>query len=61
MFVKLPMWLITLPKLSGRSHATVKAQMPPLLAPAIARIAGSLERFSSASTRGRTSSCRKRA
>jgi hypothetical protein len=29
MLVKLPMWLMTLRKASGRSHATVKAAMPP--------------------------------
>ena len=33
MFVKLPIHEITLLNSSGRSHATVNAQMPPLLAP----------------------------
>ena len=41
MLVKLPQWLTTLPKASGRSQATVKAQMPPELIPQIARLAGS--------------------
>jgi len=31
MFVKLPMWLITLRNASGRSQATVKEQIPPEL------------------------------
>ena len=40
MFVKLPVQEITLLNSFGRSHATVNAQMPPLLWPAIARPAG---------------------
>ena len=39
MLVKLPIHDTTLPNSFGRSQATVKAQMPPLLAPAIARLA----------------------
>ena len=36
MFVKLPTWLSTLLNASGRSQATVNAQMPPELMPPIA-------------------------
>ena len=39
--MKLPMWLSTLRKASGRSHATVNAQMPPELCPAMACSSGS--------------------
>lgn len=44
MLVKLPTWLRTLPNMSGRSQATTKAQMPPLLMPPIPREAGSLRK-----------------
>ena len=39
MLVKLPTQESTLLNSSGRSQATVNAQMPPLLAPAMARLA----------------------
>ena len=41
MFVKLPTWLSTLRKASGRCQATVNAQMPPEEMPQIARHSGS--------------------
>ena len=41
MLVKLPMWLTTLRNESGRSHAIVKAAIPPELLPPTARPAGS--------------------
>jgi hypothetical protein len=37
MFVKVPMWLITLRNWSELCHAAVKAVMPPELAPQMAR------------------------
>ena len=40
MFVKLPICEQTRPKRSGRFQAAVKAQMPPELAPPMARLAG---------------------
>ena len=58
MFVKLPMWLRTLRKASGRSQATVNEQMPPELAPPIARASGSFVRLYRAATSGRSSSIR---
>jgi hypothetical protein len=61
MLVKLPMWLNTLWKASGRSHATVNAQMPPELAPAIARWSGSVVRLYFLPTSGSSSSMTKRA
>ncbi len=61
MFVKLPMWLTTLRKESGLSQATVNAQMPPELAPTIARPSGSLVRLYLWPISGRSSSIRKRA
>ena len=61
MLVKLPMWLRTLPKRSGRSQATVKAQIPPEEIPATARWAGSAEIFKPSKATGRNSSVRKRA
>src|ERR1051325_7553250 len=42
MFVKLPMVDNTFRNWSGRSHATVNAQIPPELDPHVARISGSL-------------------
>ena len=45
MFVKLPIQETTLLNSFGRSQATVKAQMPPLLAPEIARLAASCRSF----------------
>jgi len=41
MLVKLPICESTLRNWSGRSQATVKAQMPPELMPAMPRISGS--------------------
>ena len=61
MLVKLPIHDRTLPNWSGRSQATVKAQMPPLLTPAMARPAGSWRSVTVFSTSGRISSSRKRA
>ena len=61
MFVKLPIHESTLLNSFGRSHATVKAQMPPLLAPEIARLAASCRSFTVFSTSGRISSSRNRA
>ena len=62
MFVKLPTWLSTLRKWSGRSHATVNAQMPPELMPQIARRLGiAASGCTSSPTSGRISSIRKRA
>ena len=52
MFVKLPIHESTLLNSSGRSQATVKAQIPPLLAPAIARLAASWRSFTVFSTSG---------
>ena len=61
MFVKLPIQETTLLNSFGRSQATVKAQMPPLLAPRMARLAASVRSFTVFSTSGRISSSRKRA
>ena len=61
MAVKLPMWLTTLRNWSGRSHATVNAQIPPLLIPQIARPSGSSVILYSLPTSGRISSSRNRA
>ncbi len=61
MFVKLPIHESTLLNSFGRSHATVNAQMPPLLAPEIARLAASWRSFTVFSTSGRISSSRNRA
>ena len=43
MLTKLPQWLTTLPKASGRSQAAVNAQIPPELWPQIARRVESTE------------------
>ena len=61
MLVKLPIQQSTLLNRSGRCHATVKAQMAPLLSPPIARPAASGRSWYSRSTSGRISSSRKRA
>jgi hypothetical protein len=55
------MWLSTLRKASGRSQAAVKAQMPPELAPAIARWSGSVVSAYFLPTSGSSSSMTKRA
>ncbi len=60
MFVKLPTWLSTLLNRSGRSHAAVKAQMPPELMPPIARPAASGRRLYFFATSGKISFSRKR-
>jgi len=52
---------ITLLNSFGRSHATVKAQIAPLLCQAIARLAASWRSFVVFSTSGRISSSRNRA
>ncbi len=61
MLVKLPTWLSTLLNRSGRSQATVKAQMPPELMPQIARPAASVRSLYCLPTSGRISFSRKRA
>ena len=61
MFVKLPIQDSTLLNSFGRSQATVNAQMPPLLAPEMARLAASRRSFTVFSTSGRISSSRNRA
>ena len=61
MFVKLPIHDMTRLNSSGRSQATVNAQMPPLLAPPMARLPASCRSFTVFSTSGRISSSRKRA
>ena len=61
MLVKLPTHDSTLRNSSGRSQATVQAQMPPLLIPAMARLSGSWRSFTVFSTSGRISSSRNRA
>ena len=61
MFVKLPTQVSTLRNSSGRSQATVQAQMPPLLIPAIARPSASWRSLNVFSTSGRISSSRNRA
>src|SRR5262245_54048898 len=61
MLVKLPTWLSTLLNRSGRSQATVNAQMPPLLMPQMARPAASLRRLYDLATSGSISFSRKRA
>ena len=61
MFVKLPTWLSTLRKASGRCQATVNAQMPPEEMPQIARHSGSSVSLYFLPTSGRISSSRNRA
>jgi hypothetical protein len=61
MFVNDPMWLTTFRNWSGRSHAAVNAQMPPLLIPQIARCSGSSLSLYCLPTSGRISSSRNRA
>ena len=63
MLVNEPTHESTFENSSGRSQATVKAQIPPLLIPATARPAGSWRslRFCVFSTSGRISSRRNRA
>ena len=61
MLVKLPIVLSTLENRSGRSHATVNEQIPPELAPQIARPAGSDRNFATFATSGRISFSRNRA
>ena len=56
-----PIVLNTRRKASGRSQATLKAQIAPELAPPIPRRLGSLVRFRPLPTSGRISSSRKRA
>jgi hypothetical protein len=51
----------TLRNCSGRSQATVNAQMAPEDSPAMARLPGSLRNFAVFSTSGRISSITKRA
>ena len=61
MFVKLPMLDRTFRNISGRSHATVNAQIPPELEPQIARISGSAVKLYSWAKSGRISSQMNRA
>src|SRR4051812_34376163 len=61
MLVKLPTDESTFENRSGRSHAAVNAQMPPELAPQIARPAGSARNFTDFATSGRISCSRNRA
>src|SRR5438270_13890704 len=58
MFVKLPMVLSTLENMSGRSHAAVNEQIPPELAPQIARPAASDRNFTPLATSARISCSR---
>src|SRR3954471_24607366 len=58
MLVNDPMLVNTLRNWSGRSHATVNAQMPPELAPAIIRPSGLAESLYCFATSGRISSSR---
>ena len=61
MLVKLPAQESTLRNWSGRSQATVKAQIPPEDMPAMARLSGSERSLTVLPTSGSTSSIRKRA
>jgi hypothetical protein len=61
MLAKLPTWLSTLRKASGRCQATVKAQIPPEEMPQIARRSESSVSLYFFPTSGRISSSRNRA